>query len=212
MAVNSFADKIVKKIFGTSSDIFLKKVKPIVEQINPLQSNVERLSDEELQAKTGEFKARVERALEGITDKAERRKREQEILGAILPEAFATIREASKRVTGMRHFDVQMIGGIALHQGRISEMRTGEGKTLVATLPSYLNALTGRGVHVVTVNDYLATRDAEWMGRIYKFLGLSVGAIVNDLDDWERKDAYGSDITYGTNNEFGFDYLRDTMH
>src|SRR5919112_1175376 len=122
-----------------------------------------------------------------------------------------TEREGSRRVTGMRHFDVQLIGGLVLHQGKIAEMRTGEGKTLVATLPSYLNALTGRGVHVVTVNDYLASRDAEWMGRIYKFLGLSVGVIQNDMDDWERKDAYSADITYGTNNEFGFDYLRDNM-
>src|SRR5215203_156509 len=211
MAVNSFADKLVKKIFGSSSDIFLKKVRPVVEQINALEPAMQRLSDEELQAKTEEYKARVAGALEGITDTDERRKREQEVLNEILPEAFATIREASKRVTGMRHFDVQLIGGIAQHQGRISEMRTGEGKTLVATLPSYLNALTGRGVHVVTVNDYLASRDAEWMGRIHKFLGLTVGCIQNNLDDMERRDAYACDITYGTNNEFGFDYLRDNM-
>ncbi|HEY0458719.1 MAG TPA: preprotein translocase subunit SecA [Pyrinomonadaceae bacterium] len=211
MAVNSFADKLVKKIFGSSSDIFLKKVRPVVEQINALEPAMQRLSDEELQAKTEEYKARVAGALEGITDTDERRKREQEVLNEILPEAFATIREASKRVTGMRHFDVQMIGGIAQHQGRISEMRTGEGKTLVATLPSYLNALTGRGVHVVTVNDYLASRDAEWMGRIHTFLGLTVGCIQNNLDDMERREAYACDITYGTNNEFGFDYLRDNM-
>src|SRR5215213_2818499 len=211
MAVNSFADKLVKKIFGSSSDIFLKKVKPVVEQINALEPAMQRLSDEELQAKTGEFKARVASAVEGVTDKGERRKREQEVLNEILPEAFATMREASVRVTGMRHFDVQLIGGVALHQSKISEMRTGEGKTLVATLPSYLNALTGRGVHVVTVNDYLASRDAEWMGRIHKFLGLTVGCIQNNLDDVERRDAYACDITYGTNNEFGFDYLRDNM-
>ncbi|HEY8559522.1 MAG TPA: preprotein translocase subunit SecA [Pyrinomonadaceae bacterium] len=211
MAVNSFADKLVKKIFGSSSDIFLKKVRPVVEQINALEPAVQRLSDEELQAKTDEFKARVARAVEGIEDQAERRKREKEALDEILPEAFAVMREASVRVTGMRHFDVQLIGGVALHQGRISEMRTGEGKTLVATLPSYLNALTGRGVHVVTVNDYLASRDAEWMGRIHKFLGLTVGVIQNNLDDYERKEAYACDITYGTNNEFGFDYLRDNM-
>ena len=211
MAVNSFADKLVKKIFGSSSDIFLKKVRPVVEQINALEPAIERLSDEELQAKTGEFKARVQRAVEGATDKDERKKREKAILDEILPEAFAVMREASRRVTGMRHFDVQMIGGVALHQGKISEMRTGEGKTLVATLPSYLNALTGRGVHVVTVNDYLASRDAEWMGRIHKFLGLTVGCIQNNLDDIERRDAYACDITYGTNNEFGFDYLRDNM-
>lgn len=211
MAVNSFADKIVKKIFGSSSDIFLKKVKPIVEHINSLEPAMQRLSDDELRGKTEEYKARIAAALNGIDDQTERRKREQEALNAILPEAFATMREASKRVTGMRHFDVQMIGGIAQHQGRISEMRTGEGKTLVATLPSYLNALTGRGVHVITVNDYLASRDAEWMGRIHKFLGLTVGCIQNNLDDIERRDAYACDITYGTNNEFGFDYLRDNM-
>jgi preprotein translocase subunit SecA len=211
MAVNSFADKIVKKIFGSSSDIFLKKVKPIVAEINSFEAAIEKLSDEQLQAKTAEYKATVQRAVEGITDRTERRKAEQEVLGRILPEAFAVIREASKRVTGMRHFDVQMIGGVALHQGRISEMRTGEGKTLVATLPSYLNALTGRGVHVITVNDYLASRDAEWMGQIHKFLGLSVGCIQNNLDDVERREAYACDITYGTNNEFGFDYLRDNM-
>jgi preprotein translocase subunit SecA len=211
MAVNSFADKIVKKIFGSSSDIFLKKVKPIVDQINALEPSMQRLSDEELQAKTEEYKARIQSALEGITDKEERRKREQEILSEILPEAFATVREASVRVTGMRHFDVQLIGGIALHQGRVAEMRTGEGKTLVSTLPAYLNGLTGRGVNVVTVNDYLALRDSDWMGKIHTFLGLSVGCIQNDMDDYERKEAYASDITYGTNNEFGFDYLRDNM-
>src|SRR5437868_5015531 len=211
MAVNSFADKLVKKIFGSSSDVFLKGVKPAVQEINDWEPKISALSDDELRAQTPKFKERVASALEGIEDKAERRKREQEILHEILPEAFATVREASRRVTGMRHFDVQMIGGIALHQGRIAEMRTGEGKTLVATLPSYLNGLTGRGVNVVTVNDYLALRDAEWMGKIHKFLGLSVGCIQNDMDDMERKEAYASDITYGTNNEFGFDYLRDNM-
>jgi preprotein translocase subunit SecA len=211
MAVNSFADKLVKKIFGTSSDIFLKKVKPTIQLINELEPTIKKLSDDELKAKTNEFKERIARALEGITDKNERRKKEQEILHSILPEAFAVVREASVRTTGMRHFDVQLIGGVALHQGRIAEMRTGEGKTLVATLPSYLNALTGRGVHVVTVNDYLASRDAEWMGKIHRFLGLTVGCIQNDMDDVQRKDAYACDITYGTNNEFGFDYLRDNM-
>src|SRR5438067_5170090 len=211
MAVNSFADKLVKKIFGSSSDIFLKSVRPTVQQINDWEPKLEKLSDDELKEQTPKFKERIAAALDGIDDKAERRKVEQEILHEILPEAFATVREASRRVTGMRHFDVQMIGGIALHQGRIAEMRTGEGKTLVATLPSYLNGLTGRGVNVVTVNDYLASRDAEWMGRIHKFLGLTVGTIQNDMDDMERKEAYASDITYGTNNEFGFDYLRDNM-
>ncbi|HEY0428880.1 MAG TPA: preprotein translocase subunit SecA [Pyrinomonadaceae bacterium] len=211
MAVNSFVDKLFKKVLGTNSDLFLKKAKPIVEVINNLEPGVQALSDEDLRTKTDEFKARIQSALEGIEDKEERRKREQEVLAEILPEAFAAIREASKRVTGMRHFDVQLIGGIALHQGRIAEMRTGEGKTLVATLPSYLNALTGRGVHVVTVNDYLALRDSEWMGKIHAFLGLKVGCIQNDMDDYERKEAYACDITYGTNNEFGFDYLRDNM-
>jgi len=211
MAVNSFADKLVKKLFGSSSDVFLKNVRPIVDQINALEATIQAMTDEELQAQTPKFKEIIVKHLEGIEDKEERRKAEQEILSELLPEAFATVREASKRVTGMRHFDVQMIGGVALHQGRIAEMRTGEGKTLVATLPSYLNGLTGRGVHVVTVNDYLASRDAEWMGRIHKFLGLTVGCIQNDMDDVERKDAYACSITYGTNNEFGFDYLRDNM-
>ncbi|MBX7054006.1 MAG: preprotein translocase subunit SecA [Pyrinomonadaceae bacterium] len=211
MAVNSFADKLVKKIFGSSSDIFLKNVKPIIQQINDWEPKLQALSDDDLKAQTPKFKEMIARHIEGIEDKDDRRKAEQEILHQILPEAFATVREGSRRVTGMRHFDVQMIGGVALHQGRIAEMRTGEGKTLVATLPSYLNGLTGRGVHVVTVNDYLASRDAEWMGKIHTFLGLTVGCIQNDMDDIERKDAYACDITYGTNNEFGFDYLRDNM-
>src|SRR6478672_6190990 len=211
MPVNSFADKLVKKIFGSSSDVFLKNVKATVDEINALEPRMQAMSDDELQAQTPKFKEIIQKHLDGIEDRDERRKAEQEILHDILPEAFATVREASKRVTGMRHFDVQMIGGIALHEGRIAEMRTGEGKTLVATLPSYLNGLTGRGVHVVTVNDYLASRDAEWMGTIHRFLGLTVGCIQNDMDDVERKDSYASDITYGTNNEFGFDYLRDNM-
>ncbi|MBX3299929.1 MAG: preprotein translocase subunit SecA [Acidobacteria bacterium] len=211
MAVNSFADKLVKKIFGSSSDVFLKNVKNTIAEINAWEPKIEALTDDQLKAQTPKFKEIVREHLDGIEDKEERRKAEQQILHELLPEAFATVREASRRVTGMRHFDVQMIGGVALHQGRIAEMRTGEGKTLVATLPSYLNALTGRGVHVITVNDYLASRDAEWMGRIHTFLGLRVGCIQNDMDDVERKDAYACDITYGTNNEFGFDYLRDNM-
>jgi len=211
MAVNSFVDKFFKKVLGSNSDVFLKKINPIVGQIAAFESTLEKLSDEDLQAQTVKLKERIASHLDGITDKEERRKAEQNILNEILPEAFATVREASKRVTGMRHFDVQMIGGIALHQGRIAEMRTGEGKTLVSTLPAYLNALTGRGVNVVTVNDYLALRDAEWMGKIHTFLGLTVGCIQNDMDDYERKEQYASDITYGTNNEFGFDYLRDNM-
>src|SRR5688572_13771697 len=211
MPVNVFADKLVKKVFGSSSSIFLKKVKPTLAEINEWEPKLEKLSDDELKAQTPKFKEIITKHLEGIEDKDERIKEEQEILHKLLPEAFATVREASRRVTEMRHFDVQMIGGVALDQGRIAEMRTGEGKTLVATLPSYLNALTGRGVYVVTVNDYLASRDAEWMGRIHKFLGLTVGCIQNEMDDVERKEAYACDITYGTNNEFGFDYLRDNM-
>ena len=211
MAVNKFADKLVKKVFGSSSDIFLKNVKPVIAEINSLEARIEKLTDSELKAQTTRFQETISSRLEGIEDKVERRKAEQAVLKEILPEAFATVREASRRVTGMRHFDVQMIGGVALHEGRIAEMRTGEGKTLVATLPSYLNGLTGRGVHVVTVNDYLASRDAEWMGKIHTFLGLTVGCIQNDMDDYERKEAYACSITYGTNNEFGFDYLRDNM-
>ncbi|REJ76369.1 MAG: preprotein translocase subunit SecA [Acidobacteria bacterium] len=211
MAVNSFADKIVKKIFGTETDQYLKAIKPRVEYINSLEPEIQKLSDDELKAQTEKFKKFVADAVEGIEDKDERRDAEQAALDEILPEAFATVREASIRVTGMRHFDVQLIGGMVLHEGKIAEMRTGEGKTLVSTLPAYLNGLTGRGVHIVTVNDYLARRDAEWMGKIHSFLGLTVGCIQNDMDDVARKDAYGCDITYGTNNEFGFDYLRDNM-
>jgi preprotein translocase subunit SecA len=205
-------DKFLTKVFGSSNQRFLKSIQPLVDKINSLESQTKALSDDQLRVRTGEFKEQVQRAVAGITDKEERKRREQEILNEILPEAFAVVREASVRTTGMRHFDVQMIGGIVLHQGKIAEMRTGEGKTLVATLPSYLNALTGRGgVHVVTVNDYLASRDAEWMGQIHRFLGLEVGCIQNDMDDFERQAAYAADITYGTNNEFGFDYLRDNM-
>ncbi|HEY0657876.1 MAG TPA: hypothetical protein VGD05_05355, partial [Pyrinomonadaceae bacterium] len=211
MAVNSVVDKFFKKILGTNSERFLKAIVPTVQQINSLEASLKNLSDDELRAKTDEFKARIKNALEGIEDQKQRRKREQEVLNEILPEAFAVVREASVRVTEMRHFDVQLIGGAALHQGRIAEMRTGEGKTLVSTLPAYLNGLTGRGVHIVTVNDYLALRDSEWMGKIHTFLGLTVGCIQNDMDDYERKEAYACDITYGTNNEFGFDYLRDNM-
>jgi preprotein translocase subunit SecA len=205
-------DKFLTKVFGSSNQRFLKSITPFVEQINSLEPSVKKLSDDELRARTAAFKEQVQRAVGGVTEKEERKRRERVALDEILPEAFAVVREASVRTTGMRHFDVQLIGGIVLHQGRIAEMRTGEGKTLVATLPSYLNALTGRGgVHVVTVNDYLASRDAEWMGQIHRFLGLEVGCIQNDMDDFERQAAYAADITYGTNNEFGFDYLRDNM-
>jgi preprotein translocase subunit SecA len=205
-------DKFLTKVFGSSNQRFLKSIGPMVTEINALEPSVQKLSDDELRARTAMFKEKVQRAVEGITDKDRRKQREREILDEILAEAFATVREASVRSTGMRHFDVQLIGGIVLHQGKIAEMRTGEGKTLVATLPAYLNALTGRGgVHVITVNDYLASRDAEWMGQIHRFLGLEVGCIQNDMDDFERQAAYAADITYGTNNEFGFDYLRDNM-
>jgi preprotein translocase subunit SecA len=209
-------DKFLTKVFGSSNQRYLKGLLPLVQQINDLEPSVQKLSDEEMRARIAALREQVTSEIGDTTEKGEdarkeRKRRTQEALDRVLPEVFALTREASVRSTGMRHFDVQLIGGIALHQGRIAEMRTGEGKTLVATLPATLNALTGRGVHVVTVNDYLATRDAEWMGRIYKFLGLTVGAIINDLDDWERKDAYAADITYGTNNEFGFDYLRDNM-
>jgi preprotein translocase subunit SecA len=204
-------DKLLTKVFGSSNQRYLKTIQPIINRINELEPSVKRLSDDELRARTVEFKERVARAVEGARDKEDRKRREREILDELLPEAFATVREASVRSTSMRHFDVQLIGGLVLHEGKIAEMRTGEGKTLVATLPSYLNALTGRGVHVITVNDYLASRDAEWMGQIHRFLGLEVGCIQNDMDDFERQAAYAADITYGTNNEFGFDYLRDNM-
>jgi preprotein translocase subunit SecA len=184
---------------------------PVVTTINDLEAGIKPLTDDELRAKTVEFRARIAAKIEGITGVDEIRAAENAALDELLPEAFAVVREAGWRAVGMRHFDVQMIGGMVLHQGRIAEMKTGEGKTLVATLACYLNALAGHGVHVVTVNDYLAKRDAEWMGKIYEFLGLSVGVIVHDLDDSERTAAYAADITYGTNNEFGFDYLRDNM-
>lgn len=190
-------DKFFDKLFNGSNEKEIKKIRKIVEQqINPLEDGLKKLSDSSLANKTNEFKARLAKG---------------ETLDDILPEAFAVIREASRRVLGMRHFDTQLIGGIILHRGNIAEMCTGEGKTLVATAPVYLNALEGKGVHVITVNDYLAKRDSEWMGQVYKFLGLSVGLIVHDLDFNQRKIAYNSDITYGTNNEFGFDYLRDNM-
>jgi preprotein translocase subunit SecA len=205
-------DQFLTKVFGSSNQRYLKSIQPNVNQINELEPAIKKLSDEQLRARTAEFKEQLQRAVADVTDLDERKRREREALDEILPEAFAIVREASVRTTGMRHFDVQLIGGMVLHQGKIAEMRTGEGKTLVATLPAYLNALTGRGgVHVITVNDYLASRDAEWMGQIHRFLGLEVGCIQNDMDDFERQAAYAADITYGTNNEFGFDYLRDNM-
>jgi preprotein translocase subunit SecA len=224
---------VLGKIFGTKNEREIKKLMPRVEQISALEPEIQKLTDEQLRAKTDEFRRRIKESTQHLTDEAiagadadtdevtgaarvktledEKRRLENEVLDEILHEAFAVVREAGRRILNMRHFDVQLIGGMVLHQGKISEMKTGEGKTLVATLPVYLNALTGRGVHVVTVNDYLAKRDSEWMGKIYTFLGLSVGVIIHDLSDEERRAAYGADVTYGTNNEFGFDYLRDNM-
>src|SRR5438046_5432731 len=205
-------DKVLTTVFGSSNERFLKSIRPAIAKINEFEPRIQKLSDEQLRERTAFFKAQIADAVKDARDKDDRKYREQEALNEILPEAFATVREASVRTTGMRHFDVQLISGIVLHEGKIAEIRTAEGKTLVATLPSYLNALTGRGgVHVVTVNDYLASRDAEWMGQIHRFLGLEVGCTQNDMDDFERQTAYAADITYGTNNEFGFDYLRDNM-
>jgi preprotein translocase subunit SecA len=206
-----FLDKPLTKIFGTANERLIKRLVPIVAAINALEPEIQKLSDEQLRAKTDEFRARIKARLEGLKEADEIKAAEKAALDEILPEAFAVVREAGWRAVHMRHFDVQLIGGMVLHSGKISEMKTGEGKTLVATLSCYLNALAGHGVHVVTVNDYLAKRDAEWMGKIYEFLGLTVGVIVHDLSDDERRAAYGADITYGTNNEFGFDYLRDNM-
>src|SRR5215208_6118446 len=187
---------LLAKVFGTQNERELKAIRPLVDQINALEASIEALSDEALRGKTVEFRQRLANG---------------DALDDLLPEAFAVVREAGRRTLKMRHFDVQLMGGMVLHSGKIAEMKTGEGKTLVATLPVYLNALEGKGVHVVTVNDYLARRDSEWMGRLYRFLGMAVGVIQHDLNDQQRQVAYGSDITYGTNNEFGFDYLRDNM-
>jgi preprotein translocase subunit SecA len=229
-------NKLLGKVFGTKNERVIKALMPNVAAINALEPQIQKLTDAELRAKTDEFRQRIQEHMskfgaskgeptisagaeaeeENDLDRIKRIEKEQhealqEVLNEILPEAFAVVREAGRRVLNMRHFDVQLIGGMVLHSGTISEMKTGEGKTLVATLPVYLNALSGRGVHVVTVNDYLAKRDSEWMGKLYRFLGLTVGVIVHDLDDQERRAAYAADVTYGTNNEFGFDYLRDNM-
>ena len=187
---------VIEKVFGTHSERELKRIRSTVDKIESLRPQMQALSDDELRGKTREYKNRLQ---------------EGETLDDLLPEAFATVREAAKRVLGMEHYRVQLIGGIVLHQGRIAEMKTGEGKTLVSTLPAYLNALTGEGVHIVTVNDYLAKRDAEWMGKVHEFLGLTVGVVLNQMDNDERRAAYNCDITYVTNNELGFDYLRDNM-
>src|SRR5512147_1060618 len=187
---------VARKLFGSANERRIRSYQPRVAAINALEPEVAALSDEALKARTEDFKKQL---ADGKT------------LDDILVPAFATVREAAKRTIGQRHFDVQLIGGMILHEGKIAEMKTGEGKTLVATLAVYLNALAGKGVHVVTVNDYLAKRDAAWMGAIYKFLGLSVGCILHDLNDPQRREQYACDVTYGTNNEFGFDYLRDNM-
>src|SRR5918994_1386498 len=187
-------DTLLAKVIGTANDRELKRLRPFVVEINAKEPEIQSLTDEQLRGKTAEFRQRLENG---------------EPPDDLLVESFAVVREAGRRTLNMRHFDVQLIGGIVLHRGRIAEMKTGEGKTLVATLPAYLNALEGKGVHVVTVNDYLARRDSEWMGRLYRFLGLSVGVIQNPHGDRERQQAYRCDVTYGTNNEFGFDYLRD---
>jgi preprotein translocase subunit SecA len=216
-------NSLLGKVFGTKNEREIKRLIPRVEAINGLEAQMKALTDEQLRGKTDEFRATIQERLSKIADDPdadsdrraqideERRKIVGEVLDEILEPAFAVVREAGRRVLNMRHFDVQLIGGMVLHQGKIAEMKTGEGKTLVATLPVYLNALSGLGVHVITVNDYLAKRDSEWMGQLYRFLGLTVGVIVHELDDQERQEAYAADVTYGTNNEFGFDYLRDNM-
>jgi preprotein translocase subunit SecA len=189
-------NRILTGVFGSRNERLLRQMYKTVAKINAQEAGLKSLSDDELRAKTAEFRKR-------LADGAK--------LDSLLPEAFAVVREASRRVLGLRHYDVQMIGGMVLHQGKIAEMRTGEGKTLVATLPVYLNALPAKGVHVVTVNEYLASRDADWMGRVYRFLGLTVGVIKSGQSSEEKRAAYACDITYGTNNEFGFDYLRDNL-
>src|SRR5580693_5893570 len=212
MDVEKFINGVVARFIGTKHERDVKELQPLVEEINALEPEMRKLSDAEITAKTAQLKTEVQARMEGLErDDPDYKQKMQEALQPALVPAFALVREAGQRTLGMRHFDVQLIGGAVLHQGKISEMKTGEGKTLVATLPAYLNALTGKGVHIVTVNDYLARRDAEWMGPIYKMLGLSVGVIVHDMDDVQRRAAYAADITYGTNNEFGFDYLRDNM-
>jgi preprotein translocase subunit SecA len=188
--------RVLAKVFGSKNDRMIKQYRKIVKTINELEASIEPLSDVELAAKTVEFRERI---AQGAT------------LDDLLPEAFAVVREAARRVLGERHYDVQLIGGIVLHHGMIAEMKTGEGKTLTSTAPIYLNALKGKGVHVVTVNDYLARRDVQWMGEVYRFLGMTCGCILHELNDEERREAYAADVTYGTNNEFGFDYLRDNM-
>ncbi|TMQ57847.1 MAG: preprotein translocase subunit SecA, partial [Candidatus Eisenbacteria bacterium] len=217
-------ESLLKSLFGSKHERDVRRAEPIVTQINELAESFGALSDDDLRAKTAEFKARIAQTLEGVSEDAERLAAERQALDDLLPEAFAAVKEACRRLVGrewpvvgiplrwdMIPYDVQLIGGVMLHEGKIAEMATGEGKTLVATMPLYLNALTGRGAHLVTVNDYLARRDSEWMGEIYRFLGLTVGCIQQGMDPPQRRLQYACDITYGTNNEFGFDYLRDNM-
>ena len=212
MRIEDMVDRVVSRFIGTKHERDIKQLAPHVAAINDLESDYERLSDSEITEKSAQLKAQVSERLVGADpSEPEYKQRLADALEPAIAPAFALAREAGRRTLAMRHFDVQLIGGIVLHEGKIAEMKTGEGKTLVATLPAYLNSLAGRGVHIVTVNDYLARRDAEWMGPIYRALGLTVGVIVHDLDDAQRRAAYGADITYGTNNEFGFDYLRDNM-
>src|ERR1700722_19108332 len=212
MRVDTLIDRVVARFIGTKHERDLKLIQPLVTAINALAPEFEKLSDAELLEKTVQLRTQVQARLGDLPlEDPQFKERCKDALEPALVPAFALVREAGRRKLGMRHFDVQLIGGIVLNEGKIAEMKTGEGKTLVATLPAVLNALTGRGVHIVTVNDYLARRDAEWMSPLYRALGLTVGVIVHDLSDPERRAAYGADITYGTNNEFGFDYLRDNM-
>src|SRR5437870_7662658 len=212
MEAAQILDRVVARFIGTKHERDIKKLQPVIASINAREAEVQSLGNEELKTRFAELRSQVQEQLKDA-DPAEpsyKEKLQRALEPAIVP-AFALVREAGRRFLNMRHFDVQLVGGIVLHEGKIAEMKTGEGKTLVATLPVYLNALTGKGVHVVTVNDYLAKRDSQWMGAIYKFLGLSIVLIQHDLNDPERQVAYNSDVTYGTNNEFGFDYLRDNM-
>jgi len=211
MNVEKVIDSVVARFIGTKHERDVKRIQPLVAQINALEPEIQKLPDAEIGARTQALKSEVQERIKDLErDDPNYKAKLQEVLEPSLVPAFALVREAGRRTLGMRHFDVQLVGGVVLHEGKIAEMKTGEGKTLVATLPACLNALAGRGVHIVTVNDYLARRDAEWMSPIYRLLGMTVGVIVHDLDDAQRRAAYAADITYGTNNEFGFDYPATT--